>query len=148
MRKTQRRPCSSRGHLRAVPRIVRRARRRAGSLRLAGGLPATASRRAAGNPLPRAQGRTRKALSRIERLRPRAAAVLGMRIGCVLDRPTTATRRPKRRSRAQWESRVKCELLHTPRPPSSDILALSNRAIWGISVKLRIREGERQCLDW
>jgi hypothetical protein len=54
---------------------------------------------------------------------------------------------PKRRSRAQWESRVRCELLHTGRPPRSDILAL-NRAIWGISVKLRIREGERQCLDW
>src|SRR5918996_6341393 len=42
----------------------------------------------------------------------------------VLDRPKTASRRPKPRSRAQWESRVKCELLHTGRPPSFDILAL------------------------
>jgi hypothetical protein len=63
-----------------------------------------------------------------------AAAVLGMRSRamnddnltgrCVPDRPTTAPRRPKRRSRAQWESRVKCEPLHTGRPPSSNILAL------------------------
>jgi transposase len=30
---------------------------------------------------------------------------------------------PKRRSRAEWERWVKCELLHTGRPPSSDTLA-------------------------
>jgi hypothetical protein len=42
-------------------------------------------------------------------------------------------RRPKRRSRAQWESRVKCELLHTGRPPSSDILALCRTAPYGES---------------
>jgi hypothetical protein len=54
-------------------------------------------------------------------------------VRCVPDRPKSAPRRPKRRSRAQWESRVKCELLHTGRPPSSDILALCRIEPYGES---------------
>ena len=46
---------------------------------------------------------------------------------------------PKRCSRAQWEFRVKCELLHTGRPPSSDILSLCRTAPYGeISVNLHL----------
>src|ERR687892_463838 len=59
-------------------------------------------------------------------------------VRCVLDRPKTAPRRPKRRSRAQWKSRVKCELLHTGRPPTSDIPALCRTAPYGESRSKKV----------
>ena len=87
-------------------------------------------------------------LRRIERGSAKAAAALGMSIES--DERRQPDRRgvsmidgeplqgaPKRRSRAQWESRVKCELLHTGRPPNSDILALCRTEPYGES-RLRL----------
>jgi hypothetical protein len=39
----------------------------------------------------------------------------------------------------KWESRVKCELLHTGRPPSSDILALCRTELYGESRLKRLQ---------
>jgi hypothetical protein len=60
-------------------------------------------------------------------------------------RPKTAPRRPKRRSRAQWESRVKCELLHTGRPSSSDILATIRKRL---KPEPRARRGVSARRQW
>ena len=90
--------------------------------------PAVSASRAANDIVPRAISWPRH-----QNVWSSSGASMPCNLRCVPDRPKTAPRRPKLRSRAQWESRVKCELLHTGRPPSSDILALCRTAPYGES---------------